>query len=341
MFRETCNVQSYKKMHKAKQNPDAPTLADIKAARKRIKPYILKTPLMRSETLSRELDTNVYLKLEILQKTGAFKVRGAFNKALSLPRTMQKCGLVAVSGGNHGQAVAFAATALGRRSRIFMPETTPPNYLNATRGYGAEVILGSSIADSFRQMEAYHDQDWVALHPFDDFDIIAGQGTLGLEVHEQLPEVSDVFISIGGGGLIGGSSIALKALNKKTRIWGVETEGANCMAEALKAGKVVQMPSMTSIAVTLGPPAASERTFSLAQKYLEGVTVVPDSEAFAALQFLLERSKVLVEPAGSCTLAALRRQRKNFTKKSHVVLVLCGGNVSLADVCRWRTQFGT
>jgi len=139
--------------------------------------------------------------------------------------------------------------------------------------------------------------------------------------------------------LIGGCSIALKALNKKIRMWGVETEGANCMAEALKAGKIVQMPTMTSIAVTLGPPAASERTFALAQKYLEKVTVVPDSEAFEALQFLLERAKVLVEPAGSCTLAAVRRERKNFTKKNHVVLVLCGGNVSLDDVCRWREQF--
>jgi threonine dehydratase len=325
-------------MDKSLHSTDVPSLADIKAARKRIKPYIVRTPLVRNETLSRQLGANVYLKLEIFQKTSAFKVRGAFNKILSLPKSQQKCGVVAVSGGNHAQAVAYAATTLGRKSRIFMPEATPRNYLDATRGYGAEVVLCSTIADAFRQMAAYNNSDWVAVHPFDDATVIAGQGTLGLEIYDQLSEVTDVFISIGGGGLIGGCSIALKTSNKKIRMWGVETEGANCMAEALKAGKIVQMPAMTSIAVTLGPPAVCERTLALAQKYLESVTVVPDSEAFAALQFLLERAKILVEPAGSCTLAAAQRQR--FTKRSHVVLVLCGGNVALADVCHWRTRFG-
>jgi len=307
-------------------------LADIQSARQRIAPFVGPTPLVRSEGLSEELGTNLYLKLEMLQRTGAFKVRGAFNKMLALNARERDRGIVAVSGGNHAQAVASAARELNLRSLILMPEFTPGNYLEATRSYGAEVRLTRTLAQAFREIPAYESEGWTYIHPFDDPQVIAGQGTIGLEIFEDLPEVTDVVVSIGGGGLAGGIATALKALKPDVRVWGVETEGAESMASALAAGCVVELSAVTSIARTLGAPAVSEATLALAQKYLESVTVVSDADAIDALFVLLEQAKVLTEPAASCTLAAAQRLRTHFSEQSHVVLVLCGGNVALDDL---------
>jgi threonine dehydratase len=166
--------------------------------------------------------------------------------------------------------------------------------------------------------------------------VISGQGTIGLEILEDLPEVTDVVVSIGGGGLAGGIATAVKALKPEVRIWGVETEGAESMASALAAGCVVELPAVTSIARTLGAPAVSKATLALSIEYLESVTVVTDAEAIDALLALLERAKVLTEPAASCTLAAAERLRTQFSKESHVVLILCGGNFAVDDLCRCR-----
>jgi threonine dehydratase len=310
------------------------TLADIRGARERIAPYVRRTPLVSSETLSARLGTDVSLKLELFQKTGSFKVRGAFNKALA-KQLQPGDRVVAVSGGNHAQAVAYAGRKLGLHATIFMPDKTPLNYLEATRGYGAEVVLVSNIAEAFEKMAEYEERGATGIHPFDDPYVLAGQGTVGLEILEDLPGVTDLVVSIGGGGFIGGVAVAVKALKPDVRIWGVETVGADAMALALAAGHVVQMPAITSIAKTLGAPSVSEKTLELARQHLESVTVVPDSEALSALQFLLERAKVLAEPAASCTLAAAERLRDRFTPESKVVLVLCGGNVALRDVCAW------
>jgi len=283
------------------------------------------------------MGTNLYLKLEVLQQTGAFKVRGAFNKMLSLVEPERR--VVAVSGGNHAQAVAHAARELGLRSLILMPESTPINYLEATRRYGAEVVLTATMAEAFRQVRAYEAEQWAYIHPFDDPLVIAGQGTIGLEIFADLPDVSDVIVSIGGGGLAGGVATALKAIKPEVRIWGVETAGADSMARALDAGCVVELPSITSIARTLGAPAVSETTLALAQKYFEGVTVVTDEEAVDGLFVLLDEAKVLTEPAASCTLAAVDRLRPQFSSESHVVLVLCGGNFALDDLCQRGQSF--
>lgn len=313
------------------------TLAAIETARARIAPHVRRTPLVPSATLSRELGAHVYLKQELFQKTGSFKVRGAFNKMLPLPGGSR---VVAVSGGNHAQAVAYAASELGMHARIVMPQTTPANYVEATRGYGAEVILAPSIADAFAQAEAAVGQGWTMVHPFDDPAVMAGQGTVALEILDDVPELTDVIVSIGGGGLMAGVATAIKARKPQARLWGVETEGADAMAQALAAGKIVRLPAITSIAKTLGAPAVSETTLAAARHHLESVTVVSDSEALAALRFLLERAKLLTEPAASCTLAAARRLAYHFTPSSHVVLILCGGNVALEDVCRWQAQLG-
>jgi len=312
-------------------------LGEIQGARERIRGRVARTPLVSSATLSARLGAQVFLKLELFQKTGSFKVRGAFNKTLSIPDGQRGRGLAAVSGGNHAQAVAYVATQLGLRSVILMPQATPRNYVEATRGYGAEVVLVENSAVAFETLPSYQANGWTTIHPFDDPLVMAGQGTVGLEILEDLPDVTDVVISIGGGGFMGGVATAIKSLKPGVRMWGVETEGADAMAKALAAGHPVQLAAITSIARTLGAPAVSERTLMLAQKYLESVTVVPDREAVIALRFLLERAKVLTEPAAACTLAAAERLRDRFSRDSRVVLILCGGNTAVDDLCGYKT----
>ncbi|MBZ5610908.1 MAG: threonine/serine dehydratase [Acidobacteriia bacterium] len=313
------------------------TLNDIQSARERISGRVARTPLVSSATLSARLGCQVHLKLELFQKTGSFKVRGAFNKALSIPAEQRGRGLVAVSGGNHAQAVAYVAGQLGLPSVILMPEKTPRNYIEATRGYGAEVVLVPNATVAFEKIGAYEKEGWTSIHPFDDPLVMAGQGTVGLEIAEDLPELTDVVASIGGGGFIGGVATAIKSLKPSVRVWGVETEGADAMSKALAQGRPVQLEAITSIARTLGAPSVSPGTLALAQKYLESVTVVPDREAVGALRFLLERAKVLTEPAASCTLAAADRLRAHFTPDSRLVLVLCGGNTAVDDLCSYQT----
>jgi threonine dehydratase len=313
------------------------TLADIAAAQSRIAPFVRATPLIRSSTLSTQLGTNIYLKLEVLQETGAFKVRGAFNKLLSMTKQDRRRGVVAVSGGNHARAVAYAASWLGINSISLMPQSAPKNSIAATREYGGEVVLLPSSAAAYAEVEHYVAEGMQFIHPFSDPFVIAGQGTAGLEILRDLPEVTDVIVSIGGGGLVGGIATAVKGQKPGVRIWGVETEGAETMTAALKAGRVVTLPAITSVAVTLGAPAVTEMTLMLARRYLEEVIVVSDREAIAAMITLFEREKIVVEPAGSCTVSAAHRLKDRFTPESHVALFLCGGNISLNDLCLLAT----
>jgi len=314
--------------------PDVLTLTEIQEARHRIAPCVRRTPLTASAVLSERLKTNVYVKLELFQKTGSFKVRGAFNKALGLKAEERGQGLVAVSGGNHAQAVAYAARTLGLKSVVLMPDSTPANYVDATRGYGAEIKFAANVGTAFAEVAQYEREGWAYVHPFDDPVVMAGQGTIGLEILDDVPQVTDIIVSIGGGGLIGGIATAVRSLKPSVRLWGVETEGADCMSKSLAAGKIVTLDAITSIARTLGAPAPSEFTLALARNLLENVTVVSDAEALAALRFLLERLKVLTEPAASCTLAAADRLKDQFSKERHVVLVLCGGNMPFEDLAR-------
>jgi threonine dehydratase len=311
-------------------------LDDIKAAESKISGYSKRTPLIRSETLSKILNTNIYLKLELFQKTGSFKVRGAFNKILGLEKNKQK--IVTVSGGNHAQAVAYASALSGYQSTVFMPENSPALSVNATKAYGAEVIFTGTIREAFDKAQEYSSNGWVYVHPFDDPLVIAGQGTIGLEIMADLPAVTDIFVSIGGGGLMSGVSKAVKALKPETRIRGVETEGADTMSRTFAAGKIVEMPAITSIAKTLGAPAVCETTYAIALENLEEIIVVPDSEVIKDIIFLLERVKVLAEPAAACTLTAAGKVKEKLSPESHVVLILCGGNISLDDLIKFRAM---
>jgi threonine dehydratase len=312
------------------------SINEIRQAATRIAPYIKRTPTLIDTYLSTRFNSNVYLKHELLQRTAAFKVRGAFNKMLILNEAERKRGVVAVSAGNHAQAVAYAAKVLGVRALILMPKSTPENYVAKTKGYDAEVELYPTLNDAFEAAREYERAGLVFVHPFDDRDVVAGQGTIGLEIMEDVPEVTDIIVSVGGGGLAGGVGAAVKSMRPDVRIWGAETHGAHSMAMALEAGCIVELSGITSIARTLGAPKVGELNFALAKEYLSGVTVVSDEEAVTEMFCLLDKAKVLTEPATSCTLAATERLKDNFGPDSHVVLILCGGNIGLDDLFGFR-----
>jgi threonine dehydratase len=309
-------------------------LEDISRARDLVGRYIHRTPLVRSQTLSERLGTNAYLKLELFQKTGSFKPRGAFNQLLGLPDS--SAGVVGFSGGNFAQGLAFAGRTLGIDTTVVMPASTPANYVDATRGYGAKIDLVPDIAAATDRVAELVAGGKAAAHPFDNPDMMAGNGTIGLEIVEDVPEVTDVIVSIGGGGLITGVATAVSSLLQSVRVWGVETEGADAMSLALAAGEPVSM-TPTSIAKTLAAPYVSEDTLEAVQRLVEEVVVVPDAEAYRSMVLLLERAKVLTEPAAGCTLTAADRLQNRLG--DHVVIVLCGGNVSLADLIGFDDLF--
>lgn len=313
----------------------------IEHAKTLIAPYVKRTPLEYSGSLSRRTGLNIYVKYELFQKTGAFKARGAFNKLLSMSGAERAKGVVAVSGGNHAQAVAYASTALGVDAVILMAENTPRGYVEATRGYGATVELLPTIADAFRRVKDYEAEGRVFVHPFDDPQIMAGAGTVGLEILEDLPETTDIILSIGGGGLAGGVATAVKASHPNVRLWGVETVGADAMSQAIAAGKPVELPGITSIAKTLGAPYVSEATLAIAKQYLESVTVVTDDEAVEAMVFIAERLKVITEPAAAVTLVAAEKLSDQFTPDSKIVLIFCGGNTGVGDLSGYLSSHGS
>jgi len=314
------------------------TLTDINDAAARIAPYVRRTATVRNDTLSRRLNTNVYLKLELFQKTGSFKLRGAFNQMLRLNKQQRQHGVVAVSGGNYAQGVAYAGQVLGIRTCILMPTYTPRNYLEATRSYGAQIELVPSIQEAFDLAEQYRQQGWNSLHPFDDPRIMAGHGSLGLELVADVPDLTDVLMSVGGGGLMSGVTLAIKGLKPDVRVWTVETEGADTLARALQAGHVVQIQP-NSLAKTLCSPVVAADALWVAQHHVARHVLVSDRDAYLAERLLLERAKVLTELSASCTLAAAEQLRDNFSRDSRVALVLCGGNVSLDDLVDYKHQF--
>jgi threonine dehydratase len=306
-------------------------------ARLRLAGLLHRTPLVHSATLSDRLGARVYLKLECLQRTGSFKPRGAFNKLLSESAEARERGVAAVSGGNHAQAVAYASQQLGIPAVIFMPRTSARNSIEATRGYGAEVVLTPDIQTAFAEAERRRDR--LLIHPFDDPVVAAGQGTIGLEILEDLPGATWIYSSIGGGGLISGLATAVRGLKPDVHVVGVQTHGADAMARSLEQDRLVELPEITSIARTLGAPRVSPFTFDHVRRLVDEVCVVDDAAAVDAMTLLLERTKQLVEPAGSCCLAAAERHRDRFAPDDRVVLLLCGGNVSVDDLAAFRRRF--
>ena len=314
-------------------------LADIEAARARVAGQVRATPTWRSEALSRRLDAEVFLKLECLQLGGSFKMRGVLNKLATMDEAARARGIVTVSGGNHAIATAEAARATGTRALVTMPSVTPAYNVERTRAAGAQVELCESAAIAFARAQELGRAGMTFVHPYDDPAVIAGHGTLGLELAEAVPGMTDVFVSIGGGGFMSGVAAAVKGRLPAARMHGVETQGAETMTRALAAGRPETI-APSSIARTLGAPFATERTMAAARRFLEGIEVVPDAEAVAELDALVADEHVWCEPAASCTVAAALRLRARLGARPRIVLVLCGSNVAFDDVARWRVQFG-
>ena len=310
------------------------TLNDVKAAAEKVSSYVRRTPLWKSETLSKRLGTNVYLKMELFQKTGSFKPRGAFNQMLAREKDVLDKGAVAISGGNFAQGAAYASRVLGVDIIVCMAEDTPKNYVDATRGYSATIDFSPDFQAAFNRYYELVDQGRTALHPFDNHYQMSGAGTVALEIFEDLPEITDLVISIGGGGLISGNTVAIKGLKPHVRVWGVETEGAATMKSAMDAGKVVNI-TPTSISKTLSAPFVAQDALTIAQEHLEELLIVSDKQAIEAQQLILERAKVLPELAASCTLAAAETIKDRFGPDDHLVLLMCGGNDSVANLVNY------
>ena len=310
------------------------TLNDVKAAAEKVSSYVRRTPLWKSETLSKRLGTNVYLKMELFQKTGSFKPRGAFNQILARENDVLDKGAVAISGGNFAQGAAYASRVLGVDIIVCMAEDTPKNYVDATRGYSATIDFSRDIQAAFNRYNELAEQGRTALHPFDNHYQMSGAGNVALEIFEDLPEITDLVISIGGGGLISGNTVAIKGLKPQVRVWGVETEGAATMKSAMDAGKVVNIKP-TSMSRTLGAPFVAQDALTIAQEHLEGLLIVSDKQAIDAQQLILERTKVLPELAASCTLAAVEKIKDRFGPDDHLVLLMCGGNESVANLVNY------
>jgi len=293
-----------------------------------LKSVVHETPLDKSRTFSHWTGSKVYLKLENLQKTGSFKVRGAYYKIHRLLSTGQVKCVVAVSAGNHAQGVAWAASKAGIRSLIFMPEFAPAAKINATKGYGAEVVLhGRTLEDSYEKAMAMAEKSgYEFIHPFNDMDVIAGQGTIGLEILKQLPKTDAVIVPIGGGGLISGIAIAIKRRKPTVKIFGVEAEGAASMKKSIEIGRIIKLEKVDTIADGIAVKSPGELTFQIVKEYVDDIVTVDDFEISTAIFKLLERAKVVAEPAGAASIAALLSGKIKMENKN-VVAVISGGNI--------------
>jgi len=310
------------------------TLDDIRAARDRLDApaVVRKTPVDRSQSLSELAGAEVRLKLEHLQRTGSFKTRGAYNKLSQVsPETVER--VVAASAGNHAQGVALAATTVGLPSTIVMPRNAPQAKVDATRGYGADVTLkGTDFQAATTHAQALAaDDEALFVHAFDDRDIVAGQGTLGLELAEQAPGMDTVIVPIGGGGLIGGISTALAGVAPEVRVVGVQAAGAATVPQSLDKGLPVDIDHPDTIADGIATGGVSELTLGLIQEHVDRVVLVDDGDIAGAMLLLLERAKQLVEGAGAAPVAALLSEDLDVAGET-VVPLLCGGNVDIPRV---------
>ncbi len=312
------------------------TLKDVLAARERVRDAIYLSPCARTETLSRVSGTQAFLKLDNLQMTGAYKERGALNKLLTLSQAERARGLIAASAGNHAQAVAYHAGRLGVSATIVMPETTPIMKVANTRGHGARVVLaGTSYDEAYleaRRME--REEGLTFVHPFDDEVVIAGQGTLGLEVVEQVPGLDAVLVPVGGGGLVSGVAVAVKALAPHVKVIGVEAEVLACMQAAVEAGELVTLEAASTIADGIAVKRAGEITFEHVQSLVDEIVTVTEEEIASAILYLLEKEKTVAEGAGAVAVAALMHHKLPKLAGKRVCSVISGGNIDVNVVAR-------
>jgi threo-3-hydroxy-L-aspartate ammonia-lyase len=314
-------------------NPPLPvTLADVRAARERIAAHVHRTPVLTSHQLDQRLGCRLFFKCEIFQRIGAFKARGAFSRLTQLSAAQRVGGVVAFSSGNHAQAVALAARELAMPATIVMPSDAPPLKVAATEGYGAAVVLYDRATED-REAIARRivlERQAVLVPPFDDEAVIAGQGTLALELLEDVPDLDLLVAPCGGGGLLSGIAVAGRGLQPRLRIHGVEPEAGNDMQQSLAAGKPVTIPVPVTIADALQTTHPGERTFPIVAALAEGIVTVTDLELRQAMALLASRMKLVVEPGGAAAFAALLHAKVPDVAGRRIGVVLSGGNVDPA-----------
>jgi threonine dehydratase len=311
-------------------------LSDVRAARERIAGRVHVTPTVSSTRLGERVGVQLLLKCENLQKTGSFKSRGALNKLIQLDAAARARGVITFSAGNHAQALAWAARAAGVRAVVVMPAAASPAKVEASRGYGAEVVLhgvnGMEALAKARELEA--EQDLTMVHPFDDDAVAAGAGTAGLELLEQAGELDAVVVPIGGGGLIAGLLVAIKESNPKIRVYGVEPTGAPAMRRSLDAGHAVHLATVSTIADGLAAPMAGELPFAIVQRYVDDVVLIDDAAIAAATRELLLNTKLLAETGGATATAAVLTRAIPFKQGERVAAIVSGGNVDVAKLMK-------
>lgn len=319
--------------------PDDVSLAEIEGARERIAGLVHRTPILTSTTAAtwitaatgaRIADDRLYLKAEHLQKTGSFKARGMSNRILTLTPEAAGRGAITMSAGNAGQAYAWAGRAAGVPVTVVMPAAAVQTKVDACLGYGARVVLhGAHVGDTFAEMERIRDAEGLTFcHPFDDAAVIAGNGTAGLELMDDLPDVDVLVVGVGGGGLISGIAAAVKGRRPSARVYGVEPDRSNAVSLALERGEVVRIRP-ESVADGLGAPFAGQLTMAMARRYLDGIVLLDDPTILAGLRFALERTKQVLEPAGSAALAAVLAGKIPIRDGERVAVILSGGNVAV------------
>ncbi|MGX7350676.1 pyridoxal-phosphate dependent enzyme [Enterococcus canis] len=308
-------------------------LAGINAAAQTLQNLAIRTPLAPSNILSQEYDGEIFLKLENLQRTGAFKFRGAYNKLHKLSEVEKQAGVIACSAGNHAQGVALAASLLGIRARIFMPVTAPLTKIEATKGYGAEVVLVGESFDETKELTIQEAQQTgeVFISPFDDRDVIEGQGTIGLEILADLPDVDNVIVPIGGGGLIAGIALAIKELHPETRIIGVQSYQVHGMISSLWAQQLVVNRTSKTLADGCDVALAGALTYELLHKRIDETVLVEEADIQRAIFYLALKEKVVAEGAGALSTAAiLSGQINHLLKGKKTVAVVSGGNIDFS-----------
>ena len=310
---------------------EATTIADIYRAAKLLEGITVKTELIKSDFFSELAKNEVYLKPENLQHTGAFKLRGAYNRISQLTEEEKARGVITASAGNHAQGVALAAQKLGVKAVICMPATTPILKVEATRAYGAEIVLhGDSFDDAYaHSLKLQQEHNYVYVHPFNDWEVLLGQGTTALEIIDALKDVDVILVPVGGGGFASGVALATKLVNPGVKVYGVEPENAACMKAALAAGKPVTLSGADTVADGCAVKTAGELTLAFCQKYLDGIITVSEMEIMSALLSLIEKHKLIAEGAGVLSLAALGKLPVQGKK---VVAIISGGNIDISTI---------
>ena len=312
-------------------------LKDITNAQKIIAGGVHRTPMVSSLTLGKRFGVHLHFKAELLQKTGSFKPRGALNKLHSLTQEEKKRGVITISSGNHAQGLAYATSLFNIPTTVVMPGYSFASKINAAKGFGAEVIITED--DLLNTcLEIQKERNLVMVHPFDDPYIVAGQGTIGLEILEDVPDVDVVIVAVGGGGLISGFAAAIKLKKPEVKIIGVEPEGAPGMWQSLRQDKAVHLDSVDTIADGLAAPFAGELNFELVKKYVDELVLMSDDEFIEPICLILERTKLLTEPAGAASFAALFHNKVSIPEGSKVVCVLSGGNLDRDRLARFLSN---